>query len=79
MTRNAAQPGDATDPAYVHGDEHAWGPNHCSHPRCTLGRHSPDVPHSFEQVTGPRRRTAARSAANVAAAVEGGIGCGPLR
>ena len=50
-------------------DDDAFVPGHCSHPRCTLGQHSPDIPHSFEQVSGPRRR----SAANVASAVEGDV------
>ena len=52
--------GDPVNPNYIHGDNLAWRPDHCSHPDCTLGRHADSVPHSFEQVSGRRIRRAMR-------------------
>ena len=57
---NFTATGDPINPGYVHGDTTSWRSDHCSHPDCTLGKHSDDVPHSFEQVSGRRIRRAMR-------------------
>jgi len=61
----------------AHDNSHFFPPGHCVHPACTLGHHSPDTPHSFEQVDsrgvalGRGYRQRVRLATNVASAVEG--------
>ena len=60
----------------THRDPQQWGPDHCVHPDCTLGRHADSIPHSFEQVNThgvPRGRGVPRrrDATYVADAVEG--------